>query len=94
MTDPKNYHTNAAALIVAAAEKSGLLKNVAQALCFVDTFKNPAGDCPVCAIVEELTGSFDALILEPASVIEGFYGEGVEVRFTDAELAPYLAKTE
>ena len=45
-----NFHTNAARLIVAAAEKSGLLQEIARALRYVDT-NNPRavkGAQPAC----------------------------------------------
>jgi hypothetical protein len=34
-------HTNATALIVATAKKSGLLREVAEALYFIDKYPNP-----------------------------------------------------
>jgi hypothetical protein len=48
MTDTLfDYHTNAAALIIAAAEKSGLLKDVAEMLCAFDKgLAHPLHSCP------------------------------------------------
>ena len=40
-----NFHCNAAALIIAAAKKSGLLDEIAEALCFIDKTENPSFDC-------------------------------------------------
>ena len=91
-TDPKNYHTNAAALIVAAAARSGLLKDVAEALCFIDKTDNPTFGCRACGIVEELTEEFDNSIGTPARVIGIFHlDDNFYVGpFSEAELAPYL----
>ncbi len=94
MSDPKNYHTNAAALIVAAAARSGLLKEVAEALCFIDQTDNPTFGCRACGIVEELTEEFDNNTGTPARVIATFHLDDDDNfcigPFTEAELAPYL----
>jgi hypothetical protein len=90
----KNYHTSAAAMVVAAAEKSGLLKEVAETLCFID--KNPGGPeavmCRACMIRDDLAEAFDDHVCLPAITLEGIYGDGFGLDpYTDAELAPYLA---
>jgi hypothetical protein len=96
MLDPKNYHTSAAALIVAAAARSGLLKEVAEALRFIDKTDNPTFGCRACGIVEELTDKFVDLSGTPASVIEIFHlKHDVSVGpFTETELAPYLPEPD
>ncbi len=91
MPNQFNYHKSAVGLIVAAAEKSGLLEFVAEALCFVDKKQNPSGDCPTCAILEKLADAFDAHCVDVALVIEEFWGGPVGIGpFTKDELAPYL----
>jgi hypothetical protein len=48
-----NFHDNAAALILAAAKQSGLLDEVAEALCFLD--KDPTqSDCGACELLSDL----------------------------------------
>jgi hypothetical protein len=77
---------NAAALIIAAAEKSGLLWEVAEALCFIS--KNPSkGMSHVEALREELEDMF-----KDGELACRFWGEAISTvgPFTDAELAPYL----
>jgi hypothetical protein len=89
----KNRHINAIALIVAAAEKSGLLKEVAEVLCFDDQNPNPAGDCRACELYERLAEAFDDHTGLAAGVLESFHGEGFTISpYTDAELAPYLGR--
>ena len=84
-----DINTNAAALIVAAAEKSGLLKEVAEALCFI---ARHGGDrSQVDAVLNDLADAFDDHICGPAITLENLYGEGVEVGpFAENELAPFL----
>ena len=88
----KDVHTNAAALIVAAAWKSGLLKEVAEALCFFDKHQPPF-DCAACGLYEKLAEAFDEHTGLTGIFIEGFYcSEGLVIGgYTEAELAPYLA---
>jgi hypothetical protein len=86
----KNRHENAAALIVAAAKKSGLLNEVAEALCFIDKTSN-IFDCRACEIYERLAEAFDEHCCLAALTLESFHGEGICVGpYTDAELTPYL----
>ncbi len=87
----KNHHTSAADVIVAAAKQSGLLNEVAEALCFID--KHGEIDHPgmACALYDELAEAFDDHTCLAVIMIEGFYGEGFCFGpFTEAELAPYL----
>jgi hypothetical protein len=92
MPNQYSYHESAAGLIVAAAEKSGLLEEVAEALCFIDKHPNPAGDCRACELLDQLAEEFDAHTCLPGTVIEGFHGDGIAIGpFTETELAPYLA---
>jgi hypothetical protein len=87
----EKIHINAATLIVAAAEKSGLLREVAEALCYFNQQSRPTADCPACALRDVLADLFDDHICTPGEVIEAFYGEGVcPSPLSDAELAPYL----
>ena len=88
VTPIEKAHNNAAALIVAAAEKAGLLREVAEALCFFDKSANPL--C-ACALRDEIVEQLDDLICTPALVMESFHGEGFSPRPpSDAELEPYL----
>jgi hypothetical protein len=88
-------HTNAAALIVAAAKESGLLQEVAGALCFIDKTPNSldAAGCRACEMYERLAEAFDEHVLLPHSVLVTFHGDGVpdpDGMYTADELAPYL----
>ena len=86
-----NFHTNAAALIVAAAKKSGLLETVAETLCFIDKHPNPVVGCRACELRDALAGAFDAHICLPAITLESFYGEGFcTPPYSETELTPYL----
>jgi hypothetical protein len=94
-----NFHTNAAALIVAAAEKSGLLEAVAEALCFIKKHPLPTGECcnglcRACAIRDDLADRFDDHICSAPIVLESFHGGGIAVGpFTKDEIAPHLGNT-
>jgi hypothetical protein len=89
----KKVRISAAALIVAAAEKSGLLREVAEALCFFDKHRGDVIPC-ACdgpdALLDALADAFDDHICESAIVVESFFGEGIDVIVNDAEVAPYL----
>ena len=94
MTDPKNYHVNAAALIIAAAEKSGLLDDVAQALWFISKNRKPLGeDCPACEILETLTNDFEQHGGAGSYVVDSIWGGGQEhfciKSFPEAGLAKF-----
>jgi hypothetical protein len=69
-----NFHTDAAALILAAARKSGLLAEVAEALSFVNKHPNPSFGCAACDILEKLAEEFDDHACTTALVVEGIYG--------------------
>ena len=57
-----NFHSNAAALIIAAAKQSGLLDEIARALCLCDKVPNPTHmDCPACELLSDLADHFAAL---------------------------------
>jgi hypothetical protein len=84
-------HTTAARLIIAAAEQSGLLREVAIALRFIDIHETPWPRCPTCELRDELADAFDAHACLPDGVIERFHGDGICIGpFTDQELEPYL----
>jgi hypothetical protein len=87
-----NFHSNAAALIIAAAKKSGLLDGIAEALCFIDKVPYPSFDCPACELLGNLADAFDEHAVLPNLTIEQFYGEGVDIpRYTEEELRPYFS---
>jgi hypothetical protein len=84
------FHHTAAALIVAAAAKSGLLKEVAEVLRFIDTESlDPA---LIDKLREEFADAFDDHICLAGCVLENFFNmEGLNTPpYTDAELEPYL----
>jgi hypothetical protein len=93
-----NFHTNAALLIVTAAEKSGLLQEIAQALHYADKTHcdQPSGTvarefCLACALREALIEAFDEHTCLASSVLESFHGEGFVPReASEEEIAPYL----
>jgi hypothetical protein len=79
----------AAALLVAAADKSGLLASIAEALCFIN--KHPDPDYRMRELQDALIDAFDGHVCLPAITLEDFYGEGFDVGpLGAAELAPYL----
>jgi hypothetical protein len=80
-----NFHTDAAALIVAAARKSGLLADVAEALCIISKHPNPSFGCPACDILDKLADEFDDHVCTASIVIENRYGGIPQV--TDDEVA-------
>jgi hypothetical protein len=82
-----NFHNNAAVLIVAAAERSGLLRDVANAL--RQSREIPVDEkCLADGVLAELTENFGEECRLPGY---DFYGEGFCVtEYEDAELAPYL----
>ena len=88
-----NIHNSAAALVVSAARKSGLLREIAGILCYLD--KNPgfAGTSRVAgAMRDELAEAFDDHVCLPPLVLESFYGVGssdIGPRW-DGEVEPYL----
>ena len=87
-----NFHNNAAALIIAAAKKSGFLDSVAEALCFTAKNENPWGDCPACELLDDLADAFDDYICLPVITLEKFYGEGaVNPDYTEEELRSYFS---
>jgi hypothetical protein len=98
MTTRPNFHTSAAMLIVTAAEKSGLLQEIAQALRYADKthYDMPDGTvarefCFACALREELIDAFDEHICLASIVLESFHGEGfVPHEASEEEIAPYL----
>jgi hypothetical protein len=71
-----NIHTSAKALILEAAEKSGLLREVAELLWFANKHSSP----PLSrALLDRLTDAFDDHICLPAIVAEDLYGDGVDI---------------
>jgi hypothetical protein len=95
MTNQEKIHAQAADVILAAAEQSGLLREVAEALCCFDRWPVPShsplnGWHPSFVLRDTLAAAFDDHTCTPAVVMEDFYGEGFSPTFSDAELAPYL----
>ena len=94
----KNFHDNAAVLILSAAEKSGLLQEIAQVLCYVDKthYDEPDGTvarefCLPCALLADLAEAFDGHILLASCLLEDFHGEGFDPpEAAEEEVAPYL----
>ena len=83
-----NFHTSAAALIVAAAQKSGLLADVAEALCIVSKHPSPTSGCAACDILKRLADDFDEHVCTAGMLIEDRYGGFPEV--TGDEVAAFL----
>lgn len=72
-----NYHTDPRLLILEAAERSGLLREIAALIWFRERH-GTAGRCPQCELLEELTDALGEHICEPAIVGERVYGNGLE----------------
>jgi hypothetical protein len=87
-----NFHDNAAALIVAAAKKSGLLDKVAAALCFIDKVPNPTQtDCRACELLSDLADRFDHLIPVVDDTLRMFHGESLDMpQYSEEELRPHF----
>lgn len=82
-----NFHNNAAALIIAAAKQSGLLRDVANALHHNSVISGGV-DCLACGVLQELTEEFGEHCIAPGW---DFYGEGFCIpEYSDEELRPYL----
>jgi hypothetical protein len=87
-----NFHTNAALLIISAAEKSGLLQEIAQVLRHYDQthYSEPPGTaarefCLPCALRDELIEAFEEL---------ADLGRQSDFQKASAEeLAPYLGSS-
>ena len=98
MSDPKNYHTNAAALIIAAAVKSGFLDEVAQVLCHNSKHSFPYSSAnPADQLVDDLVELFDNNCTLPASALKCSWmdGENLDIlnydfkTFPDDVIAPF-----
>ena len=73
-----NFHTDPRELIVEAAERSGLLKEIAALIWFANKYGRPAGRCPQCELLDELVDVFDDHFCTPGIVGERVYvGGGV-----------------
>ena len=96
--DKFNFHNNAGALILAAAERSGLLKEVAEFLHWHEKRDRFAeGDrasatCLACYLLDDLTEAFDDHTGLPVHIVEATYGEGVGMysETSAGELKPFL----
>jgi hypothetical protein len=71
------------------AEKSGLLKEVAEVLAFTNRNPNPSIGCRECELLDQLADAFDDHTCLPALVIGQFHG-GEIPPMTDVEITPYL----
>jgi hypothetical protein len=65
-----DIHHSAKALLLEAAEKSGLLREVASLLWWADKLQHApqevkSGVCPACELLNQLTDAFDEHIAEP-----------------------------
>lgn len=89
-----NFHNNAAALIIAAAKKSGLLGEVAKALCFIDKVPDPSFDCRACELLGDLADHFSELTDNTAvdDFVGQFHGPSCEglPQYSEEELRPFF----
>jgi hypothetical protein len=98
MKPGENFHTSAALLIVTAAEKSGLLQEIAQALHYADKthYDQPPGTvarefCLGCTLLDAMTAALDEHRGEAVMTLEGFYDKDFVFRdASEDEIAPYL----
>jgi hypothetical protein len=74
-----DIHTSAQALIIKAAEKSGLLREVAELLWFANKHRHPSGRCAVCELLDQLTEAFDDHTAMAGAAAENIYGEGLAI---------------
>lgn len=77
MAEDKDIHDSARALIIEAAEKSGLLEEVAGMLWWVSklerSYRSHYGTCPACFLLDDLTEAFEDLGSSPAfAVVRAF----------------------
>ena len=81
-----NFHNNAIALLIRAAEQSGLLKQIADALHHSNN--DPGGGCLACGVLEELTNGFSEHCGLPGY---DFFGEGFCIPpISDEDADPYM----
>ena len=91
-----NYHNDARALLIKAAENSGFLKEIARLLWFVekhnlDACCNGPLSCAPCELVEELTFILDDHCCLPNIVAENCYGDGLDISPRGDEAAEFEA---
>lgn len=72
-----NFHVDPRELIVEAARRSGLLKEVANLIWFAEQQAAPTW-CPICILLDELTDAFDAHIGMSDTVGGQVYVNGLE----------------
>ena len=73
-----DFHSSAKALLVEAAEQSGLLREIAELLWFASKHEQPPGWCPQCELFERLADAFDDHTTLPDTVGEAVFGGGIE----------------
>jgi hypothetical protein len=89
------YHSSAAALILCAAQESGLLKNVTEMMLARDKYTEEGihvSDCPQCELLRLLTEAFDEPACLPSDVWSEFYYGTDMPSYPAVELKPYLTK--
>ena len=72
-----NFHFDPREIILEAAERSGLLKEVAELVWFAGRHVSPVW-CPERVLIDELTAAFDAHIGMAGNVVVCVYGSDVE----------------
>lgn len=97
MKSKANFHTNAAALIVTAAEKSGLLREIAETLRYIDKYQAHFPDgtvmrefSPTGELLDALVEAFDDHTALAINTLTSFYGESFNPEASEEEIAPYL----
>jgi hypothetical protein len=75
-----DIHTNAKTLIIQAAEKSGLLREVAELLWFENKYGCPPLGCAAAELLNRLADAFDDHICMAGVVAEQLHGrEGLDI---------------
>jgi hypothetical protein len=91
-----DHHQSAKALIIKAAEKSGLLEQVAELLWFSSKAEVAmccsGGTCPPCELLQQLTEDFDEHTCTPGIVCgDTFLCEGLSISPEDkAEASAFV----
>jgi hypothetical protein len=92
-----DYHTDPRALLIEAAERSGLLKEIAHLLWFVEKHNLETccngGTCAPCELIAQLVEAFEEDVGSlPYILAEDIWGDGLDVSpHNDAELAEFEA---
>lgn len=86
-----NWHTDPRALLITAAERSGLLKEIAHLLWFVEKHNLDVASA-ACELLEKLTEAFEEDVGSvPYILAEDIWGDGLSIEPRGEEVAEFEA---